>query len=64
MTKLLLVEDEKEFSAAVKDWLAAQGYVIDCAYTGPEALSCLKTGCYDLIILDLNLPGLSGIDCL
>lgn len=62
MTKLLLVEDEKEFAAAVKDWLTAQGYIIDCAYTGPEALSCLKTGSYDLIILDLNLPGLSGVD--
>lgn len=62
MTKLLLVEDEKEFAAAVKDWLTAQGYIIDCAHTGPEALSCLKTGSYDLVILDLNLPGLSGID--
>lgn len=62
MTKLLIVEDQKDFAEAIRDWLCAQGYLIDVATTGAEALSCLKACHYDLIILDLNLPSISGID--
>ncbi len=62
MPKLLVVEDQKDFADAIRDWLCAQGYLIDLAATGSEALSCLKACDYDLIILDLNLPSVSGID--
>lgn len=62
MTKLLVVEDQRDFADAIRDWLSAQGYLIDVAVTGAEALSCLKACEYDLIILDLNLPSVSGID--
>jgi DNA-binding response OmpR family regulator len=62
VTKLLLVEDQKDFADAVRDWLVAQNYLVDVAFDGSEALSYLRSGEYDLIILDLNLPGVSGID--
>ncbi|MBX3072432.1 response regulator transcription factor [Candidatus Obscuribacterales bacterium] len=62
MTKLLLVEDQKDFADAVRDWLVAQDYLVDIANDGPSALHYLRSGEYDLLILDLNLPGVSGID--
>lgn len=64
MTKLLLVEDEKNFADAVCQWLEGDGFMVDCAHSGPEALAHLKGGDYALVVLDVNLPGLSGIDVL
>jgi two-component system response regulator RegX3 len=62
MTKILVVEDQKNFRDLVNDWLESEGFTVDCADTGPAALLHLKQSVYDLIVLDLNLPGLSGID--
>lgn len=62
MAKILVVEDDREFSNLIKDWLSAQGFLIELAHTGPDALHLLKLGSYDLVVLDVNLPGLSGLD--
>jgi two-component system response regulator ResD len=62
MSKLLIVEDQKPLLDLVRDWLAKDGYMVDCAETGPDALLHLKQFQYDLIVLDINLPGISGID--
>lgn len=62
MAKLLVVEDDNDFAKLIRDWLVARGYLVDCVSTGPEAMAQLKLNQYDLIVLDLNLPGLSGID--
>jgi DNA-binding response OmpR family regulator len=62
MSKVLVVEDQTELSELIRDSLTAHDYLVDCAITGPEALNQLRQYQYDLIILDLNLPGLSGID--
>jgi DNA-binding response OmpR family regulator len=62
MTKLLVVEDQKYFLDLLKDWLTAEGYSLDCAETGPAALMFLKHNEYDMVILDVNLPGVSGIE--
>lgn len=62
MAKILIVEDDREFSNLIKDWLSAQGYLIELAHSGPDALQLLKIGAYDLLVLDVNLPGLSGLD--
>lgn len=62
MTKILVVEDQAYFLDLIKDWLTAEGYMLDCATDGPSALLFLKQYEYDLVILDVNLPGLSGID--
>jgi len=62
MTKILLVEDQQHFTELVGDWLNAEGYMVDSAGSGPDALLRLKQLQYDLILLDVNLPGLDGID--
>ena len=49
MTKLLIVEDQKPLLDLVKDWLTKDGYMVDCATTGPDALLHLKQYQYDLI---------------
>jgi DNA-binding response OmpR family regulator len=60
--RILIVEDERKVSAYVKRGLEEQGYAVDAAYTGREALDWLETIDYDLIVLDILLPELDGIE--
>lgn len=62
--KLLLIEDEKMLSDAIAKGLRKRGYAVDCAYDGEEALYLYSVNCYDLSILDLNLPKLDGLTVL
>ncbi len=62
--KLLLVEDEALLSAAMAKGLRKRGYAVDCAYDGEEALELWGINEYDLMILDLNLPRLDGLEVL
>jgi DNA-binding response OmpR family regulator len=59
---ILLVEDDKNLSELVVEFLESQGFEIDYASDGLMALELLKNNYYELIILDLNLPKLSGIE--
>lgn len=62
--RILLVEDNRQLS----DWLArtleADRYVVECSFDGRDANYRLQTQAYDLVILDLGLPGLDGHDLL
>jgi len=58
--KLLIIEDEKEILSFLKVNLASLGFVVDGAKTGQAGLALAQEGLYDLLILDLNLPDLSG----
>lgn len=60
--KILLVEDEKLLSDAIAKGLKKLSYAVDKAYDGEEALALLEVNQYDLIILDVNLPGISGLE--
>jgi DNA-binding response OmpR family regulator len=64
MTGLLIVEDEPGIRSFVSRALTAAGYATDCAATGAQALSQAEAGRYDLIILDLVMPDMTGQECL
>lgn len=62
--RVLLVEDEPKLNVFVKKGLEQQGYVVDSVANGSEALHLAATEQYDVIILDLMLPGINGFDVL
>ncbi|HEX3023016.1 MAG TPA: response regulator transcription factor [Lachnospiraceae bacterium] len=64
MTQLLVVEDDNDIAKMLKELLRMAGYSVDNAYSGTEALLCLERKPYDLMLLDLMLPGLSGEEVL
>jgi two-component system alkaline phosphatase synthesis response regulator PhoP len=59
---ILLVEDEPGLSLTVTDLLAGEGYTVDTAMDGPTALAKGLKGAYELIILDVMLPGKNGFE--
>ena len=62
--RLLIVEDEKNLCDTIAKNLYGAGYEIDTSYDGNDALDCILSEDYDLIVLDLNLPGTDGMDIL
>jgi DNA-binding response OmpR family regulator len=60
--RILLVEDERKLARLVKDLLADENHTVDLAHEGEEALEYVRGGDYDLIILDVMLPGIDGIE--
>ncbi len=59
---VLVVEDERNISAYVKRGLEEEGYAVDVAFSGPEALEWAATVNFDLIVLDILLPGMDGFN--
>ncbi|MGA8849473.1 MAG: response regulator [Dehalococcoidia bacterium] len=59
--RILLVEDEAVLRESVRDWLTEDGYDVECVETGEEALERIKKGKYGVIVLDLRLPGIDGL---
>lgn len=62
--RILLVEDEKQLSEALQQILIKNKYTVDEVYDGDEGLEYALTGVYDVIILDIMLPKLNGIEIL
>ncbi len=60
--KILIVEDNVELNDTVKEILEMNGYLVDSAYDGEEALEFLRLSEYDLIILDIMLPKIDGYE--
>ena len=58
--KILLIEDEKLLADSVASLLSARSYVVETAYDGDTGLQYARLGIYDLVILDVMMPGLSG----
>ena len=60
--KVLVVDDEKLIVKGIRFSLEQDGMEVDCAYDGEEALECAKNKEYDMILLDLMLPKMNGLE--
>ena len=60
--KVLVVDDEKLIVKGIRFSLEQEGMEVDCAYDGEEALECAHNKDYDIILLDLMLPKLNGLE--
>jgi nitrogen regulation protein NR(I) len=60
--KLLIIEDDASTAAALQKVLRAEGYAVDVNGRGDEGLAQARANGYDLVLTDLKLPGLSGLD--
>ncbi|WP_339486454.1 response regulator transcription factor [Pseudomonas sp. EL_65y_Pfl2_R95] len=58
--RILVVEDNRDILANVMDYLTLKGYTVDCAQDGVSGLHLAVTEHYDLIVLDIMLPGMDG----
>lgn len=64
MTKVLLVEDDEYLLSGLTLALQRRGYSVDPARTGPEAQAAILNSTFDLVLLDLGLPGADGTEVL
>ena len=62
MTRIMVVEDEESFSEALSFMLRREGYEVEVATDGNAAVDRFERAGADLILLDLMLPGLSGLE--
>ena len=60
--RILVTEDERDLADALAKGLERQGYAVDVAYDGDESLRLAEVNDYDLLILDLNLPKVDGME--
>ena len=62
--RILVIEDEQKVARALKEGLTHEGYQVDLAFSGEEGFYLLSTAQYDLLLLDLMLPGRDGLEIL
>jgi two-component system response regulator QseB len=62
--RVLLVEDDELLGDALRAWLIQDGYAVDWIQRGDSALEVLKTDEFDVVVLDIGLPGRSGLEVL
>jgi DNA-binding response OmpR family regulator len=64
MSRILLADDDVELSEMLTQYLGAEGFTIDAAHDGETALAKAQAGNYDLVILDVMMPRMNGLDVL
>ena len=62
--RILVVEDEKKVASFIRQGLGEEGYAVDVALNGEEGLAMARDGVHDLIILDIGLPKMNGLQVL
>jgi DNA-binding NtrC family response regulator len=62
--KLLLVDDEDDFRGACAKWMRQKGYDVEDVASGAEAISKLASSRFDVAVLDINMPAMSGLELL
>jgi len=58
--KILLVDDDREFVNLFSSIIESEGYIVEVAFSGQEALDKFKKSAFDLLILDIKLPDMNG----
>ncbi len=61
-SRILVVEDEEDIAELVRYNLMAEGYRVSCAGSGEDAIRLIRSEPFDLVVLDIMLPGINGID--
>jgi two-component system response regulator ArlR len=64
MVKLLIVDDEVQLCESLKELFEAEKWSVDCVYDGLSAVDYIMTDLYDVVVLDIMLPGRDGIEVL
>jgi DNA-binding NtrC family response regulator len=62
--RILIVDDEDEFASLLSERLSARGLRVETADSGPAAIEKVKSGNYDVVVLDMVMPGMDGIETL
>ena len=62
--KVLVVDDEENIRLLFKEELEDEGYTVDIASNGLEALEKLKNSSFDIVVMDIKMPGMDGIQAL
>jgi two-component system, OmpR family, KDP operon response regulator KdpE len=60
--RILVIDDDPQIRRAMRTTLTARGYQVGDARTGEEGLEALRSSTYDLVLLDMNMPGMGGIE--
>lgn len=61
MYKILVCDDDRDIVSALEIYLKAEGYQVEKAYNGQEALACVEKEEIHLVLMDIMMPGLDGI---
>jgi len=62
--QILMIDDDRELGAMIRDFLATDQLAVTLKNTGEEGIDAFKSGNFDLLILDIMMPGISGLDVL
>ena len=62
LVRILVVEDELRMAALLKRGLGEEGYAVDVSTTGPDALQRASDSDYSAVLLDVMLPGMTGLE--
>jgi len=64
LNKILVADDEESMRWVLSKALRKKGFIVDLAKDGDEAMELIQANVYDLAILDIKMPGISGLDLL
>jgi DNA-binding response OmpR family regulator len=64
MVRIMIIEDDEEMRSLLKDFFEEEGFETDSASNGVDALQALSKDHFDLVITDVRMPGLTGLDIL
>lgn len=64
MARVLLVDDDVELLELLRDYLVGEGFEVDARYDGETGVSAALSGCFDIVVLDVMMPAIAGIQAL